>query len=85
MADAVYTVVSPVMGTFYRAAGPDEKPLVSVGQTVSAGDVVCIIESMKIFTELRADRGGTVSAILVEDEDPVMKDQALVEITGARP
>lgn len=68
------------MGTFYQAAGPDEPPLVSVGRSVSVGDVVCIIESMKIFTELRAEKAGTVSAILAENEDAVMKGQALIEI-----
>ena len=81
MSDTVAQVVSPVMGTFYRAAGPDEPPLVKEGQAVSAGDVVCVIESMKIFTELRAPEAGTVSAILVENEEPVMKDQAVIEIT----
>jgi len=75
-----YTVNSPVMGTFYRASVPGEKPLVEVGQQVNASDVVCIIESMKIFTELRADQAGIVKKILVEDEAPVMKNQELIEI-----
>jgi len=78
--DAVHTVTSPLMGTFYRAAAPGQPPLVEVGQKVAAGDVVCIIESMKIFTELRAEWGGTVKTILVENEDAVMKNQALIEI-----
>ena len=68
------------MGTFYRASAPGEKPLVEVGQNVKAADVVCVIESMKIFTELRADQGGTVINILVDDEEPVMKNQELIEI-----
>jgi acetyl-CoA carboxylase biotin carboxyl carrier protein len=76
----VYTVNSPVMGTFYRASAPGEKPLVEVGQQVNAADVVCMIESMKIFTELRADQAGVVKQILVEDEEPVMKNQELIEI-----
>jgi acetyl-CoA carboxylase biotin carboxyl carrier protein len=75
-----YTVKSPVMGTFYRASAPGAKPLVEVGQQVNASDVVCMIESMKIFTELRADQPGIVKAILVEDEEPVMKNQELIEI-----
>jgi acetyl-CoA carboxylase biotin carboxyl carrier protein len=68
------------MGTFYRASSPGEKPLVEVGQKVKTADVVCVIESMKIFTELRADQGGIVKTILVDDEDPVMKNQELIEI-----
>ena len=73
-------ITSPLMGTFYRASAPGEIPLVKVGQKVKAADVVCVIESMKIFTELRADQGGTVINILVDDEDPVMKNQELIEI-----
>ena len=80
MGPNLYTVKSPVMGTFYRASAPGQKPLVEVGQQVNASDVVCMIESMKIFTELRADRAGVVIKILVEDEEPVMKNQELIEI-----
>ena len=76
----LYTVKSPVMGTFYRASAPGEKPLVEVGQPVNVSDVVCMIESMKIFTELRADQAGIVKKILVEDEEPVMKNQELIEV-----
>ena len=68
------------MGTFYRASAPGEKPLVEVGQRVNASDLVCMIESMKIFTELRADKAGIVKKFLVEDEEPVMKNQELIEI-----
>jgi acetyl-CoA carboxylase biotin carboxyl carrier protein len=68
------------MGTFYRASGPGEKPLVEVGQQINAADVVCVIESMKIFTELRAEQPGTVKKILVENEETVMKNQELIEI-----
>ena len=75
-----YKITSPLMGTFYKASAPGEKPLVEVGQKVKAADVVCMIESMKIFTELRADQGGTVIKILVDDEEPVMKNQELIEI-----
>ena len=66
MGDKIYQVTSPVMGIFYRASAPGEKPLVEVGQKVNAADVVCMIESMKIFTELRAEMAGTVKEILVE-------------------
>lgn len=80
MSAPTHTITAPLMGTFYRAAGPGQPPLVAVGQRVAAGDVVCILESMKIFTELRTDRAGTVRAILVENEDAVMKNQPLIEI-----
>ena len=75
-----YKITSPLMGTFYKASAPGEKPFVEVGRRIKAADVVCVIESMKIFTELRADQGGTVIKILAEDEDPVMKNQELIEI-----
>ena len=80
MGDNTYTVVSPLMGTFYRSSDPDAPPLVEVGQSVAAGEVVCIIESMKIFTEIKSEKAGTVKAILFENEDMVMKDQAVIEI-----
>ena len=75
-----YIVNSPVMGTFYRASAPGEPALVEEGQKVNEGDLVCIIESMKIFTELRCEKAGTVGKILVENEEAVMKNQALIEI-----
>lgn len=75
-----YMIQSPLMGTFYRASSPEEKPFVEIGQRVMATDVVCIIESMKVFTELRADHAGVVKAVLVENEGPVMKNQSLIEI-----
>jgi len=80
MGSTIYKVTSPVMGIFYRATAPGEKPLVEVGQHVQASDLVCMIESMKIFTELRTEKAGTVTKILLEDEEPVMKNQELIEI-----
>ena len=80
MSPETYKITSPLMGTFYKASAPGEKPLIEVGQRIKAADVVCVIESMKIFTELRVDQGGTVTKIFVEDEDPVMKNQELIEI-----
>jgi len=68
------------MGTFYQSPDPDADPFVQVGQKVNPGDVVCVIESMKIFTELRTEQAGTVARILVENEEAVMKSQALIEI-----
>lgn len=78
----VHTIKSPLMGTFYCSANPDAPPFVEVGQKVDAKDTVCVIESMKIFTEIRTEVGGVVKAILVENEDPVMKNQALIEIAA---
>ncbi len=80
MGKQIHTVTSPVMGTFYRASAPDSPPLVEPGQAVKPDDIVCMIESMKIFTEIRCGHAGTVKKILVENEEPVMKNQALMEI-----
>ena len=80
MDDKIYKVESPVMGTFYRATAPGEAPMAEVGQKVKPSDVVCVIESMKIFTELRSEYSGIVKEILVEDEEPVMKKQPLIII-----
>ena len=80
MGEKTYTLTSPVMGTFYRSSAPGEKFLVEEGQTVTPSDIICVIESMKIFTELRSEQGGVVKKILVENEEPVMKNQALIEI-----
>jgi biotin carboxyl carrier protein len=68
------------MGTFYSAPAPEEKKFVEVGQRVNSDDVVCVIESMKVFTELKVNQSGTVTRIMVENEDVVMKNQALIEI-----
>ncbi len=75
-----YMITSPLMGTFYRSPSPEASPCVEVGQKINTSDVVCVIESMKIFTELRANQAGTVKRILVEDEGLVMKNQELIEI-----
>lgn len=80
MSAETYTITSPLMGTFYRASAPGEKSFVEVGQRVNRDEVVCVIESMKIFTELKAEQPGTVTRIMVENEDVVMKNQALIEI-----
>lgn len=80
MAAETYKIVSPVMGTFYRASSPDSDPLVVPGRKVKAGQVVCIIESMKIFTELRTERAGTVKEVLLDNEDMVMKNQEVIII-----
>jgi acetyl-CoA carboxylase biotin carboxyl carrier protein len=66
-----HIVKSPMVGTFYRAPSPGAKVFVEVGQTVNAGDTLCIIEAMKLLNEIEADQGGVIKAILVENGQPV--------------
>jgi len=73
-------VKSPMVGTFYRSSSPEAPSFIEVGQTVAAGDVICIIEAMKMFNQIEADRSGTVKAILVENGHPVEFDEPLVII-----
>ncbi|GHD43280.1 biotin carboxyl carrier protein [Marinobacter persicus] len=80
-APAGHSVKSPMVGTFYRAPSPTSAPFVEVGQTVKAGDVVCIVEAMKMMNQIEADKSGTVTEILVENGQPVEFDQPLVVIS----
>jgi acetyl-CoA carboxylase biotin carboxyl carrier protein len=73
-------VCSPMVGTFYRASSPGAAPYVSVGDTVSEGQTLCVIEAMKLMNEIPADRAGTVKAVLVENGQPVEFGQPLFEI-----
>ncbi|MTI62845.1 acetyl-CoA carboxylase biotin carboxyl carrier protein [Methylophaga sp.] len=73
-------VRSPMVGTFYRSSSPEAAAFVEVGQQVKAGDVICIIEAMKMFNQIEADRSGTVTAILVENGHPVEFDEPLIVI-----
>ena len=66
-----HVVKSPMVGTFYRASAPGAKPIVEVGQSVAVGDVLCIIEAMKLMNEIEADAAGTIKAILVENGEPL--------------
>jgi len=66
-----HVVKSPMVGSFYRASSPGAKPFVEVGQSVNAGDTLCIIEAMKLLNEIEADHGGVIKAILVENGQPV--------------
>lgn len=75
-----HTIRSPMVGTFYRAASPDAKPFVEVGQLIKAGDTLCIIEAMKMFNPIEADCAGTIQTILVENGLPVEYDQPLFVI-----
>ena len=75
-----YFINSPLSGTFYTAPTPDEPEFVALGQKVKTGDVVCIVESMKVFTEVRTEKSGIVKQILVENEDAVVLHQQLIEL-----
>jgi acetyl-CoA carboxylase biotin carboxyl carrier protein len=71
------TIKSPMIGTFYRSAGPDKPLFVNVGDDVSAGKTVCIIEAMKLFNEIESEISGTIVKILVDNATPVEYDQPL--------
>ena len=75
-----HQVKSPMVGTFYRAPAPGAKNFVEVGDSVSAGDTLCIIEAMKMMNQIEADKSGVVKAILVDDAQPVEFDEPLVII-----
>ncbi|MCL4471378.1 MAG: acetyl-CoA carboxylase biotin carboxyl carrier protein [Sulfuricella sp.] len=66
-----HIVKSPMVGTFYRASAPGAKNFVEVGQSVNAGDTICIIEAMKLLNEIEADQSGVIKAIMVENGQPV--------------
>jgi acetyl-CoA carboxylase biotin carboxyl carrier protein len=72
-----HVIKAPMVGTFYRSPSPDAKPFVEVGQAVKEGDVVCIIEAMKLMNEIDADAPGVIKAILVENGQPVEYGQPL--------
>ena len=71
---------SPMVGSFYRAASPTAKAFVEVGQSVKAGDTLCIVEAMKMMNQIQSDKAGTITAILVENGEPVEFDQPLFVI-----
>tara|TARA_B100001013_G_scaffold181567_1_gene109247 strand:- start:1591 stop:2037 length:447 start_codon:yes stop_codon:yes gene_type:complete len=74
------TITSPMVGTFYAAASPGAKPFVSIGDEIMEGDVVCIVEAMKMMNEIKSDFSGIVTAILVENSEPVEFGQSLFRI-----
>lgn len=71
------TIKSPMIGTFYRKAAPDKPVFVEVGSTVGKGDVLCVVEAMKLFNEIEAEISGKIVKILVDDMSPVEFDQPL--------
>ena len=70
-------VKSPIIGTFYRKSSPDKPSFVEVGQSITKGDVLCVIEAMKLFNEIESDFSGKIVKILVDDQSPVEFDQPL--------
>lgn len=71
------TIKSPMIGTFYRASGPDKAPFANVGDEITAGKTVCIIEAMKLFNEIESEFSGKIVKVLVNDATPVEYDQPL--------
>lgn len=80
-APAGHAICSPMVGTFYQAPSPEMPAFVTVGQSVNKGDVVCIVEAMKMMNQIEADQSGVVEAILVKDGEPVEFDQQLIIIS----
>ena len=75
-----HIVKSPMVGTFYRAGSPGAKPFVEVGDTVKAGQTICVIEAMKLMNEIEADKDGVIKAIMVENGQPVEYGEPLMLI-----
>ena len=75
--DKYITVKSPMIGTFYRKPSPDKETFVNVGDTIKPGDVVCVIEAMKLFNEIESEISGKIVKVLVDDSTPVEYDQPL--------
>ncbi len=74
-------ILSPIVGTFYRSPAPDAAPFVEVGTRVVKGQVLCIVEAMKIMNQIESDTTGTIAAIIVENAQPVAYGQALFHVT----
>ena len=75
--DKYITIKSPIIGTFYRKPSPDKPLFVEVGDTISEGDVLCVIEAMKLFNDIESEISGTIVKVLVDDSSPVEFDQPL--------
>ncbi len=75
-----HAIRSPMVGTFYRSSSPGATPFVEVGKKVNVGDVICIVEAMKMMNQIEADKAGVIESVLVEDGEPVEFDQPLITI-----
>ena len=76
-------VRSPIVGTFYRSSSPENPPFANVGDTIAKGDVVCIVEAMKLFNEIESEVSGTIVQVMVEDAQPIEYDQVLFLVDPA--
>lgn len=79
-AASIMLIKSPMVGTFYAAPAPDQPPFVTMGQRIKEGDVLCIVEAMKLMNEIKSDMGGTVIEIMVQNGQPVEFDQPLFKV-----
>jgi acetyl-CoA carboxylase biotin carboxyl carrier protein len=77
---AEHTVRSPLPGTFYRRPSPEADPFVQEGDAVAEGDVICLVEVMKTFYEVKADQAGVVDRFLIEDSEPIEAGQDIVAL-----
>ena len=77
------TIKSPMIGTFYRSSGPDKAPFANVGDSISQGSTICIIEAMKLFNEIESEVSGRIVKVLVDDASPVEYDQPLFLVEPA--
>ena len=80
---STHQIKSPMVGTFYASPAPGEQPFVNPGQRVQEGDIICLIEAMKMFNKVRADRSGILKRVLIEDGGVVEYDQTLFEFEEA--
>ena len=74
------TITSPIVGTFYRRPAPDKDPYVKIGDVIDAGQIVCIVEAMKMMNEIKSEFGGKIVSIEVEDGEPVQFSQDLITL-----
>lgn len=81
--DKLVTIKSPMIGTFYRSSGPDKPAFVNVGDDIKQGDVLCIVEAMKLFNEIESEVNGKIVKVLVDDASPVEYDQPLFLVEPA--
>lgn len=81
--DKYITIKSPIIGTFYRKPSPDKPSFVEVGDSISSGDVLCVIEAMKLFNDIESEVSGTIVKVLVDDSSPVEFDQPLFLVDPA--
>lgn len=77
------TIKSPMIGTFYRKPSPDKEAFVNIGDTVQVGDVICVVEAMKLFNEIESEVAGKIVKVLVDDNSPIEYDQPLFLIDPA--